>query len=209
VIGIVGDVRHREMASPPTMQMYLPQTQNTDSFLTIVIRANGDPSTLAPAARAAIWSVAGDVPVFQVSTLGDLVAKSVGPRRFVMILLEAFGVVALLMTGIGVYGVIAYSVAERTREIGIRSALGASSRDILRLVVGGGLWVVGAGLAAGVLVALASTRYLEGSLYDVPPRDPVTFAGVTIVLFCVGLAAQIVPVARAMRVNPTVALRQE
>jgi putative ABC transport system permease protein len=183
--------------------------QLTDSFLTIVIRAGGDPSLLASEARRAIWSVASDVPVYAVAPLADLVEKSVGPRRFMMVLLELFSAIALLLTAVGVYGVIAYSVAERTRELGIRAALGASSRDIVQLVVGGGMAVVGGGLAVGVLGAFAVTRYLEGSLYNVSATDPLTFAGVALMLLLVALAAQSVPVVRAMRVDPTVALRQE
>ena len=209
IVGIVGDVRHQELAAPPTMQMYMSQAQLTDSFLTMVIRSGGDPSALAAEARRAIWSVASDVPVYQVAPLADLVAKSVGPRRFVMVLLELFGAVALLMTAIGVYGVISYSVAERTREIGIRAALGASSRDIVRLIVGGGMAVVGGGLGAGVVAAFAATRYLEGSLFSVSATDPATFGAVAVVLLLVALAAQGVPVVRAMRVDPTVALKAE
>ena len=209
IVGVVGDVRHEELAAPPTMQMYTPTAQVTDSFLTVIIRSGGDPATLAAVARQTIWSIAGDVPVYQVSPLADLVAKSVAPRRFVMILLEVFGAVALLMTAIGVYGVISYAVAERTREIGIRAALGASSRDIVRLIVGGGLSVVSAGLGVGVIVALVATQYLDASLYHVGARDPLTFVIVTVVLFTVALAAQVIPIARAMRIQPTVALRQE
>jgi len=126
-----------------------------------------------------------------------------------MVLLEWFGAVALLMTAIGVYGVISYSVAERTHEIGIRAALGAAPRDIVRLIVGGGLTVICSGLAVGVLVALAATRFLEGSLYNVSATDPATFAGVAAMLLLVALIAQAVPIARATRVDPTVALRQE
>jgi putative ABC transport system permease protein len=209
IVGIVGDVRHKALAAPTTMQMYTSQAQLTDSFLTFVIRAAGDPSALAGAARQTIWSVASDVPVYEVAALSDLVAKSVGPRRFMMVLLELFGAVALLMTAIGVYGVIAYSVAERTREIGIRAALGASSRDIVRLIVGGGMAIVGGGLVVGVAVAVAVTRYLEGSLFNVSATDPSTFGAVAVVLMLVALAAQCVPVVRAMRVEPTVALRAE
>jgi predicted permease len=209
IVGIVGDVRHRELAAAPTLQMYTPQAQVTDSFLTFVIRANSDPAILAGEARRRIWSVASDVPVYQVAPLADLVARSVGARRFVMVLLESFGAVALLMTAIGLYGVISYSVTERTREIGIRSALGASHADIARLVLGGGLAVVTAGLAAGVFVALGATRYLESSLYAVSPADPATFAGVVGVLFLVALAAQGIPTIRAMRVDPATALRQD
>ena len=209
IVGIVGDVRHQELAAPPTMQMYTPQAQLTDSYLTMVIRSGGDPSALAGEARRAIWSVASDVPVYQVAPLVDLVGASVGPRRFVMVLLELFGAVALLMTAIGVYGVISYSVAERTREIGIRAALGASPRDIVRLIVGGGLAVVGAGLAVGVLAALAATRFLESSLYNVSATDPLTFIAVAGVLLTVALIAQGVPIARAMRVDPAIALRHD
>jgi putative ABC transport system permease protein len=141
--------------------------------------------------------------------VSELVAKSVAPRRFVMILLEVFSGVALLMTAIGVYGVLSYAVAERTREIGIRAALGATSRDIVRLIVGNGLSVVAGGLAVGVLAALAATQYLDASLYGVGARDPATFVLVTVVLFAVALVAQAVPIVRAMKIEPTVALRQE
>jgi putative ABC transport system permease protein len=209
IVGIVGDVRHHELAKPPTLQMYLSQRQLTDSFPTVVIRTTGDPLALATAARRAIWSIASDVPVYQVASLEELVAKSVGPRRFMMLLLELFGVIALLMTAIGVYGVIAYSVAERTREIGVRAALGASRMAIARLVIGSGLVVVLAGLVVGSAMAFAATRYLESSLFGVSPSDPLTFASVIGVLLSVTLAAQAIPVLRAMRVDPAVALRQE
>jgi putative ABC transport system permease protein len=209
IVGIVGDVRHHHLAIAPALQMYLPQTQNTDQFLTFVIRTRGEPSLLASDARRAIAAEARDVPVFEVAPLADLVARSVEPRRFVMVLLELFGGIALLMTAIGVYGVISYSVAERTREIGIRAALGARPGDIVRLVVGGGLTVVCAGLAAGVVVALLATRFLESSLYGVSATDPATFAGAAAVLLLVALVAQGIPILRALRVDPTVALRQD
>jgi putative ABC transport system permease protein len=209
IVGIVGDVRHHELAKPPTMQMYMAQRQLTDSFLTIVIRAAGDPAGLADNARRAIWSVARDVPVYQVARLDDLVSRSVGPRRFVMLLLELFSAIALVMTAVGIYGVIAYTVAERTREIGVRAALGATRTDIARLVVGNGLAVVAIGLAAGCAAAFALTRALESSLYGVSPADPVTFACVALALLAVTLIAQAVPVLRATRVDPAVALRGE
>jgi putative ABC transport system permease protein len=189
--------------------MYTPQAQLTDSYLTIVIRSGGDPTRLAGEARRTIWAVATDVPVYEVAPLGELVSRSVGPRRLVMVLLELFGALALLMTAVGVYGVISYSVAERTREIGIRSALGASRGDIIRLVLGGGFAVVAAGLGAGVVAALGATRFLEGSLYLVSPSDPATFAAVVGVLFAVAAIAQSLPVARALRVDPAVALRSD
>jgi len=209
IVGIVGDVRHRELASPPTMQMYTAQAQVTDSFLTVVIRTSGEPAAAAADARRVVTAAASDVPISEVTPLADLVAKSVAPRRFVMILLELFGAVAVVMTAVGVYGVISYSVAERTREIGIRSALGASARDIVALVFGGGLHVIGAGLGVGVVTALGAARYLGASLYDVRAHDPVTFVTVTLLLFVVAVAAQAVPIARAMKIAPNLALRQE
>jgi putative ABC transport system permease protein len=209
IVGIVGDVRRQDLAAAPTLQMYLPQAQNTDQFLTFVIRTHGDPSLLAGEVRRAIAAEARDIPVFQIAPLTDLVSRSVGPRRFVMVLLELFGGLALLMTAIGVYGVVSYSVAERTREIGIRTALGAQPRDIVRLIVGGGLTVVCAGVAAGLGLAFAVSRLLESALYNVSATDPATFASVAAVLLLVALVAQCVPIVRAMRVDPTVALRQD
>ncbi len=175
IVGIAGDVRHRELAAPPTMQMYGAQKQFADSFLTVVIRTFGAPSNVTAGVRRAIWSVAPEVPIDQVTTLRDLVDRSIGPRRFVMLLLELFGVMALLMTALGVYGVVAYSVSERTRELGVRAALGASRADIARLVIGNGLVVVLAGLLVGGAVAIGATRYLETSLFNVSARDPLTF----------------------------------
>jgi putative ABC transport system permease protein len=209
IIGVVGNVRHQELAAPPTMQMYTPQAQFTDSFLTIVIRGGTDAASLASAARRAIRSVASDVPVYNVAAVDDLVARSVGPRRFVMRLLELFGLIALLMTAVGIYGVIAYSVAERTQEIGIRTALGATRADIVRLVLASGLAIVAVGLVAGVVLAVMSTRYLEASLYGVRATDASTFLTVAAVLFGVAVLAQVVPVVRATRVDPCNALRQE
>jgi putative ABC transport system permease protein len=209
IVGIAGDVRHRELATPPTMQMYVAQRQFVDSFLTVVVRTAGDPSNFTSAVRQAIWSVTPDVPIFQVATLEDLVEKSVGPRRFVMLLLELFGAMALLMTALGVYGVVAYSVSERTRELGLRSALGATRTDIARLIIGNGLVVVLIGLGAGCAAAFAATRYLESSLFNVSATDPLTFVLVAFVLLFVTLVAESVPVLRATRVDPSVALRQE
>jgi predicted permease len=209
IVGIVGDVRHRDLASPPTLQMYVPHAQLTDSFLVLVIRGGGEAGPLAAEARRAVWAVAKDVPVYEVAPLAELVARSVGPRRFVMVLLELFGAAALLMTAVGVYGVISYSVAVRTREIGIREALGASPRDIVRLVFGGGLAVVGGGLGAGLAIALAATRLLRGSLYGITATDPATLAAAALILFVVALLAHGMPLVRAVAVDPAVALRQE
>lgn len=209
IVGIVGDVRHVALDAPPTFQMYTSQAQLTDSFLTVVIRSRGDLALLAPLARQAIWAVARDVPVYSTTPLTTLVERSIGPRRFVQILLELFGMVALLMTVVGIYGVVSSSVAERTREIGIRAAFGASCGDIMRLVLGSGLATVTGGLGVGIGLAFLTTRYLQGSLYGVSALDPITFTIVSVVLFVVAAAAHAVPAARATRVDPAVALRQE
>jgi putative ABC transport system permease protein len=209
IVGVAGDVRHRDIAQPPTPQMYLSQWQATDSFLTFAVRTTGNPARLTGDVRRAIWAVAPDVPIYETATLPELVARSVGPRRFVMILLAMFGAIALLMTAIGVYGVIAYSVAERTREIGVRAALGASAFDIARLILSSGMKIIAIGLAAGTVASIAATRLLESSLFGVSPTDPGTFAMVVVVLLLVTVVAQIVPVARAVRIDPALALRAE
>jgi putative ABC transport system permease protein len=210
IVGIVGDVRHQELARPPALQMYLAQRQVTDSFVTVVVRAAGaDVSRLTDGVRRAVWSAASDVPIYQVATLADLVSKSAGPRRFVMLLLGLFAAIAVLMTAVGVYGVVAYSVAERTREIGVRAALGASRTDIAWLVVGMGMAVVVAGLLVGAIAAVGATRLLQSSLFGVEAGDPLTLAGVTVVLLLVTLLAHVLPVLRATRVDPALALRQD
>jgi ABC-type antimicrobial peptide transport system permease subunit len=209
VVGIVGDVRHYEMAKPPTPQFYVPQRQFTDSFLTVVVRTGGDAGAVAGDVRRAIAAAATDVPVFGVAPLSDLVARSVGSRRFVMVLLELFGGVALLLTAIGIYSVLSSNVSERTREIGVRSALGATRADVARLVLGSGMTTVLIGMLAGCVLALGLTRFLQASLFGVSPDDPITFAIVTLTLLTVAFVAQALPVARAMRVDPTAAMRQE
>jgi putative ABC transport system permease protein len=209
IVGIAGSVRHQSMASVPAYQMYLPQTQFTDSGLTFVVRTSGEPGELASEARRAIRAAIPDAPIENITTLDALVAKSVGPRRFVMVLLTLFGVVALSLTSVGVYGVIACSVAERTREIGIRGALGASRLDVVRLVLGGGFATIAVGVVAGLGGTFAGVRLLQASLYGVSPHDATTMAGVVGLLLVTALLAHAVPLARALRVEPTVALREE
>jgi putative ABC transport system permease protein len=208
IVGIVGDVRHEAMATPPSMQMYTPETQFVDSDLTLVVRGGADPALLAAEARREIASAAPGVPVYEVAPLERLVAHSVGPRRFIMASLELFALTALLMTAVGVHGVISYGVAERRREIGIRTALGASRASIMRLVLGGGLVPVASGLGAGLAIALAVTRYLRSSLYDVSARDPATLVAVALVLLAVAVAAQAIPAMRALQVDPAEVLRE-
>ncbi|MFN8062198.1 MAG: ABC transporter permease [Vicinamibacterales bacterium] len=208
IVGIAGDVRHRELAQEPTMQMYLPQAQLTDDFVTVVVRTAVPPASVAPEVRRTIAAIANDVPIDEVATLSELVARSVGPRRFVMLLLQLFAALALVMTAVGIYAVISYTVAERTREIAIRTALGASRTSTIQLVLVHGLAPVGVGLVVGVALALATTRLLTASLFQVSPTDPTTFAAVVGVLTVVATTAQLAPTWRAMRIDPAEALRQ-
>ena len=210
IVGVVGDVRHAELTEASTPQMYLPQSQFTDSFLVLVASTTtSDPLGLVPSVRATLREQDPGVPLYQVATLDDLVARSMARRRFVMVLLAGFAGVALLLAAIGLYGVIAYTVAQRTREVGLRVALGATRGHVFRLVLGSGTWTIAAGLLFGLAAAALTTRLLAGQLYGVEPLDPPTLAGAVLVLAVVALAAHLVPIRRALAVDPTVALRDE
>jgi putative ABC transport system permease protein len=210
IIGVVGDVRHAELTEATTPQMYLPQSQFTDSFLVLVAKTTtGDPLGLVPSVRATLREQDPGVPLYQIATLDDLVARSLARRHFVMVLLAGFAGVALLLAAIGLYGVIAYTVAQRTREVGLRVALGATRGHVLRLVLGSGAWTIAAGLLLGLAAAALTTRLLAGQLYGVEPPDPPTLAGAVLVLAIVALAAHLIPIRRALAVDPTVALRDE
>ena len=156
-----------------------------------------------------VWKVDPSIPVTKVRTMSEVMSLSLAAQRFNTLLLGVFAGVALLLASVGLYGVLAFSVAQRTREIGIRMALGAQTRDVLRLVLRQGLTLSLLGVAAGVGVSLAGTRVLAGLLYGVAPTDPATFAAVAMVLVAVALVACLIPARRAMRVDPIVALRYE
>ncbi len=210
VVGIAGDVRHDDVAEAPTPQMYLPQAQMTDSFLTLVVRSRTSrPDTLAGPVREAFRALDAGVPVYQIATMEALVDRSAAPRRFVMRILAAFAVVALLLAAVGLYGVVSHAVAQRTREIGIRVALGATRRSVARLVLASGLATIGIGLAAGLVAAVALMQLLRSVLYEVSPNDPLALAGAVLVLAAVALAAHWLPARRAAKVDPVVALRAE
>ncbi len=209
VIGVVGDVRHSGLDKNAGLEMYLALPQYPFSFMDLVVRSRVKPEALAPAIRQAVWQVDPSQPVEHLRTLVQLVDTALSPRRFSMWLLIAFAASALLLAAIGTYGVMAYSVAQRTNEIGIRLALGAQRRDVLRLVVGQGAVLALIGVTAGVAGALGLTRFLSGLLYDVDPSDPITIIAVAVLLMLVALLACYLPARRAMRVDPMVALRYE
>jgi putative ABC transport system permease protein len=177
--------------------------------MAVYLRTETSAASISQELRKQVQGVDPDLPVFGERTMEDLVSDSLAERRFAMQIVGLFGVLALLLAGIGIYGVMAYSVAQRTREIGIRLALGASTSAILRWVLKQGMVLILAGVAAGLAGAFALTRLLRGLLYEVAPTDPVTYAGLAVLLALVALAACYIPARRATRVDPMVALRYE
>jgi predicted permease len=210
IVGVVGHVRHSDLAADSGKGVYYyPMWQTPAPFTQIAIRTSRDPATLAGPIREAVRATDAAQPVAQLKTMEDLVNNSLAPRRFVVQLLSFFAVVSLLMAALGLYGVISYSVAQRTQEIGIRVALGASRRAVLALVVGEGVQLALLGTAIGLGASAASGRWVRSQLFDVSPFDPLTLAVTALVLVGAALLASYVPARRAMRVQPSEALRYE
>ncbi|MGH7469240.1 MAG: ABC transporter permease [Longimicrobiales bacterium] len=209
VVGVVGNVRQRTLGQPAEPEMYLPHTQEPWGGLTLVLRTAGDPQLLAGAVRDRIRAFDRDLPTGQIQSLEQVVWNSVRSPRFNALLLGIAGSVALLLALIGIYGVMSYSVARRTHEIGIRTALGASSSEVLKLILTQAMTLAGAGIALGLLGALALSRVLHRMLFEVEPTDPLTFVLIAVLLAAVCLLACYLPTRRAMRVDPMIALRSE
>jgi predicted permease len=211
IVGIVGDVKQRSLAVEQADAVYIANAQwyAADPALSLVVRAEGDARVLTPAIRKAIWSVDKDQPIVRVTTMDKLVTASAAERWFTLILFEAFGLVALVLAAIGIYGVLAGSVTERTREMGVRMALGAQRHEVLGLVLRQGVNLTIIGIGIGLVAAWATTRLLTKLLYSVSATDPLTFAGVALLLMVVALFACYLPARRATKVDPLVALRHE
>jgi putative ABC transport system permease protein len=209
IVGVVGDTKP-SLDADPAQQMYVPYAQDSGwTGMSLVIRTNGDPTNIAAALRNEMRSLDKGIPVFNVRTMNDVLGTSVAPRRTPMLLLSAFAGVALLLAMIGIYGVTAYYVTQRTQEIGIRMALGAQMSDVLKLVLRSGMVLALIGIGAGLVGAFALTRLLTTLLFGVNPTDGVTFAAVSLCLLVTALVACYLPARRATKVDPLVALRYE
>ena len=209
VVGVVGRIKQYTLDSDSRIAIYYPQTQFVTKEMNVVVRSSGDPAALYSAARNQIQNVDRDLPIFHVVTMEQRVQGSLARRRFAMLLLSLFAGVAVALAMIGIYGVISYVVNQGTREIGIRLALGATPRAILRLVIGRGMALAIPGVLIGLLGSLAFTRMMRGLLFGVSPRDPLTFVAIPVLLVLVALLASYIPAQRATRVDPTVSLHSE
>jgi putative ABC transport system permease protein len=209
IVGIVKDIRDVRPTSPSRPEIFLPSAQNDRGFLALFIRTKSDPNALMPALRSVVQSIDADLPLTDAGTMDESIHKFSTTPRFRSILLSVFAGLGLLLALIGIYGVIAISVTQQTREIGIRMALGAQPGDVMRMMLRRGLLWVAAGAAAGLIGAIGATRLLGSLLFEVKATDPVSFAIATGLLVAAALAACYVPARRAMRVDPMVALRYE
>lgn len=209
IIGVVGDTKQYAQDDRQAPYIYGAQAQNFHIFNTIAARTEGDPMQLANAVRAAVWSVDPDQPVWKIRTQASLVDRAIGMPKFLAQLMGGYAALALLLAAVGIYGVMSYNVAQRTHEFGVRLALGARPRDVLRMVLRRGLLLTGIGLVMGIAGALALGRVVQSLLFNTSASDPVTLAAVAVLLALVALLASYLPARRATRVDPLVALRYE
>ena len=209
VIGVVGDVKSDSLEIPGAPHIYRSLFQAPPYYAVVYLRTAGDPGSLGDSIRHEVQAVDPNIPIFAVRSMEAVVARSMAERRFALEILAFFGIVALLLAAIGIYGVMAYTFSRRTQEIGIRMALGAQRKDIMRLAVSEGMTLVAFGLGAGIAGAVVLSQYLRSMLYEVKPDDPLTFLAIVVLLALVALLACLVPAVRATRVDPLVALREE
>ncbi len=207
VIGIVADIHEGGLANNTVPEFYLPTALHPPQTAFLVLRTEGDPLRMANTIRSQVLAVDHDQSLSEIRTMDVVLESTLGQRRMTMLLLGVFAGVALLLAVVGIYGVIAYSVAQQTREVGIRRALGAQRGDILRLVLGKGLGLTLGGVALGIGGAFALTRVIEGLLFQVSPTDPTTFVAIGVLFVLAALAASYIPAQRATRIDPMSALR--
>jgi len=209
VVGVVGDVRSRELAKTNDVEFYRPWPQRSVSFFNVIVRTSMNPEAAAPMVRAALDRIDKEMPILQPNTLDTIVAQSLGQRRLTMGLLGAFAGVALLLAVVGIYGAVAYTVEQRTAEIGVRMALGAQVKDVLRLVVRQGMDPVLIGLGFGLVAIFGTGRFLAAQLYQISPHNPMLLALTATGLAIAALLACLIPARRATSIDPIQALRSE
>jgi len=209
VVGVVNDVKMNGVGQATTLQTYLPYAQLPTQSLGLIVRAERNPAALASAVEQAIHAIDKDLPVYSIFTMDQLLGNALAQRRLTLVLLASLAALALLLAAVGIYGVIAYSVRQRTHELGLRMALGAQARDVLKLILKQGVKLTLIGIGLGLLAAFALTRWMESLLFGVPPTDALTFAAIAIALLLVALVACWIPARRATKVDPMIALRCE
>jgi putative ABC transport system permease protein len=207
VVGVTGDIRHLGPATPPRPEIYQPHSQNSFPFMAFVVRTAGPPEALVPAIRSAVTSLDSAQPISGVNTMETHIANALARPRFLSLLVAAFGLLALVLAIVGIYGVMAYAVTQRTREIAIRSALGASPPQVMRMVLARAAWLALAGVAIGLVLTLVASRALSGMLFEISVTDPGTYAGVIVLLGTVALMAAAIPAIRATRIESSRVLR--
>jgi len=209
IIGVVGDVHDQDLSTPAYPTAYVPFNNFALGFFSVLVRTHADPSAAKTAIRAAVREVDRDVPVFGLTTMSQAVSDSVAQPRFYMLLLGVFAAIALLLAALGIYGVISYTVSQRTRELGIRIALGATREKVVRLVIGHGVWLAAAGVVLGALASVQLTRVISSLMFGVGNLDPLTFIAVPVCLLAVATLASYLPARRASNVDPVIAMRNE
>jgi predicted permease len=209
IVGVVGDIKVDRLDEKPEAQIYFAYAQHPDRFATLIVRTASEPMSFVGAVRDAVWSVDKNQPMWKVRSMEAVMKDSVGDRRYLAYLLTGYSILATFLAAVGIYGVLSYSVNRRMREIGVRIALGAQTRETLGLVIRQGMTNVGMGMLAGLAGSIALTRTLAGLLYGVNANDPATIAGAVFVLGMAGLLACWIPARRATKVDPMIVLRHE
>jgi predicted permease len=209
VVGVVGVVKHYALDTDSRVAYYTPHLQRFDNTMCVVVRVTTGPLSIAAAVTREVWAIDPNAPIYDVKTMEQWLSESLARRRFAMISLGLFALVAMILAAVGIYGLMSYSVAHRTREIGIRMALGAQTRSVLKLIIGQGMLLASAGVGVGLIIAFAVTRFMASLLFGVNATDLLTFAAIALALAGVAALACWIPARRATKVDPMIAMRCE